>query len=159
MEDWDLLAVVRGRNNNMEFPISTNTTTNINNIITNMESQSSNCFFPLSVQDQDDLFHTYPHLFETTTAFDELEDLYKPFYPATAAAAVFNAPSSSLSSPSSSSVLTSLASLPKQAEIQASPKPKIAKEPATKYKKRLVVNFFINLISNNTHQSAKKKKP
>ncbi|KAK9927119.1 hypothetical protein M0R45_024320 [Rubus argutus] len=65
MENWDLQAVVRGCNNNtMEY------------------SRPCNFgFAPLTIEEDDEIFHAFPQLFEATTAFDELEELYKPFYP------------------------------------------------------------------------------
>lgn len=78
MEDWGLLAVVRGGscNNIVNFGESPS-----------MDPQATSFFVnnPLSIQqnDTDDLalFNSFPHLFETTTVLDELEELYKPFYP------------------------------------------------------------------------------
>lgn len=71
MENWDLEAVVRGCNNNFEA-------------LTNTMEYSQPCnfgFAPLTIEEDDDIFHAFPQLFEATTAFDELEELYKPFYP------------------------------------------------------------------------------
>ncbi|CAL8157356.1 unnamed protein product [Prunus armeniaca] len=69
MENWDLQAVVRG----------CNTTANIDEAMEN--SQIPYCFAPLSIEEEDDFFHALPQLFEATAALDELEELYKPFYP------------------------------------------------------------------------------
>ncbi|KAH0974890.1 hypothetical protein GBA52_016789 [Prunus armeniaca] len=44
-------------------------------------SQIPYCFAPLSIEEEDDFFHALPQLFEATAALDELEELYKPFYP------------------------------------------------------------------------------
>ncbi|XP_062074429.1 probable WRKY transcription factor 27 [Humulus lupulus] len=92
MEDWDLLAVVRsgGNSNNICYESPNMATNNTMNY-----THQTTSFFvgnPLSGQENDDdnhgdhdnhlsLFHSFPHLFETTTPFDELEELYKPFYP------------------------------------------------------------------------------
>ncbi|KAL6174751.1 hypothetical protein ACLB2K_051397 [Fragaria x ananassa] len=68
---WDLQAVVRGCNNNLEGFANT------------MEFSQSSCvgFAPATIEEDDDIFRTFPQLFDTTTALDELEELYKPFYP------------------------------------------------------------------------------
>ncbi|MED6173546.1 WRKY Transcription Factor [Stylosanthes scabra] len=62
--DWDLESIVRG------FPSSTATDPNPNN-------------FLLDQEDYDLLFSTtsFPEFSETTRVLDELDDLYKPFYP------------------------------------------------------------------------------
>ncbi|KAL6986316.1 WRKY Transcription Factor [Sarracenia purpurea var. burkii] len=69
--DGDLQAVVRGSNNG--FPASA------------MDDQTS--FFASFTFQQDDFSVlnalTFPDLFETTRVLDELEELYKPFYPQT----------------------------------------------------------------------------
>ncbi|PON97768.1 WRKY domain containing protein [Trema orientale] len=87
MENWDLLAVVRGgvSNNTNNIGESRNMVAAANIM---MDPQTTSFFVnnPLSIQENDDddhlaLFHSFPHLFETTTALDELEELYKPFYP------------------------------------------------------------------------------
>ncbi|XP_031249650.1 WRKY transcription factor 22-like isoform X1 [Pistacia vera] len=64
--DWDLQAIVRGCNVG-EAPNSMDDTTS--------------CFSPLSPQ-QDALFK-FPDICETTTIINELDELYKPFYPQT----------------------------------------------------------------------------
>ncbi|KAJ7952249.1 putative WRKY family transcription factor [Quillaja saponaria] len=65
-EDWDLQAIVRGCSGE-GIPA-----------VTTMEDNLQSNFSHSSSTEQDDLFFTYP---ETTTVFDELEELYKPFYP------------------------------------------------------------------------------
>ncbi|XP_059642421.1 WRKY transcription factor 22-like [Cornus florida] len=68
MEDWDLQAVVRGFSSGS----------------TSIESPSK-WFGPLSTQheEDDDLFlsTSIPEFYDTATVLDELEQLYKPFYP------------------------------------------------------------------------------
>ncbi|KAL6177312.1 hypothetical protein ACLB2K_048838 [Fragaria x ananassa] len=68
---WDLQAVVRGCNSNLEGFANT------------MEFSHSSCvgFAPVTIEEDDDIFRTFPQLFDATTALDELEELYKPFYP------------------------------------------------------------------------------
>ncbi|KAI8546286.1 hypothetical protein RHMOL_Rhmol07G0105400 [Rhododendron molle] len=69
--DGDLQAVVRGFNNCFS-PCST------------ILDYPQTCFSPLVVQEEDVLFSSFPDLFfeSNTVVFDELEQLYKPFYPA-----------------------------------------------------------------------------
>ncbi|KAG5539616.1 hypothetical protein RHGRI_019976 [Rhododendron griersonianum] len=68
--DGDLQAVVRGFNNCFS-PCST------------ILDYPQTCFSPLVVQEEDVLFSSFPDLlFESNVVFDELEQLYKPFYPA-----------------------------------------------------------------------------
>ncbi|GMN31910.1 hypothetical protein TIFTF001_003449 [Ficus carica] len=135
-QDWDLLAVVRGghTNNNVEPPMSEDFyNNNYNNMVI---GTSKSGFVPnLSIlekhnnnnDDHDhDLLHTYPHLFESTTAFDELEELYKPFYTPVLHSSLISSP-------------TSCVSFPQQVEIENIPQKimvKNVKQPATKYKKR-----------------------
>ncbi|KAA8522453.1 hypothetical protein F0562_013186 [Nyssa sinensis] len=70
MSDWDLQAVVRGCTIN---DLYTSTITDDN---------PSSCFAPLTMQQDGLLFtSTFPDLFENTAVFDELHQLYKPFYP------------------------------------------------------------------------------
>ncbi|KAA8520874.1 hypothetical protein F0562_011547 [Nyssa sinensis] len=69
MSDWDLQAVVRGCTNDFS------------NITTSMDN-SPTCFSPFTIQEDGFLFSASPdYMFETTTVLDELEQLYKPFYP------------------------------------------------------------------------------
>lgn len=137
MEDWDLLAVVRGSgmsNNIINIGESPNMAVATNIM---MDPQTTSFFVnnPLSIQENDDhnhdlaLLHSFPHLFETTTALDELEELYKPFYP------VNLQPSNSNHDhyPSSPTVQVQLHQEPQKKLIMIKNK----KEPAPpKYKKR-----------------------
>ncbi|KAF4354835.1 hypothetical protein CsatB_004604 [Cannabis sativa] len=89
-EDWDLLAVVRSggstntTNNNFgyESPNMTNYDHQTTSFLVDNTKQNDN-----DNDDNDDegddlsIFNSFPHLFETTTHLDELEELYKPFYP------------------------------------------------------------------------------
>ncbi|KAJ9706033.1 hypothetical protein PVL29_001547 [Vitis rotundifolia] len=68
MEDWDLQSVVRGCAINEASSAA-------------LMDTSLPCFSPLTIQ-QDELLFSFPDFFETTTVLDELEQLYKPFYPA-----------------------------------------------------------------------------
>ncbi|XVF13061.1 hypothetical protein REPUB_Repub08aG0175200 [Reevesia pubescens] len=62
MDNWDLQAIVGGSSNDMENP-------------------QFMSFDPWSFQQEDDLM-SFPEIFETNTkVLDELEELYKPFYP------------------------------------------------------------------------------
>lgn len=63
LRDWDLEAIVRGSSGEA----------------TTMDDQNPDfsCFF----SDQDELLDSFPEFSETTRVLDDLEDLYKPFYP------------------------------------------------------------------------------
>lgn len=67
MGDWDLQSVVRGCAINEASSAA-------------FMDTSLPCFGPLAIQ-QDELLFSFPDFFETTTVLDELEQLYKPFYP------------------------------------------------------------------------------
>ncbi|KAM0978835.1 hypothetical protein ACFX2C_014764 [Malus domestica] len=68
MENWDLQAVVRGCNTDIDEVME--------------DSQIPYFFAPLSLQEDDEVFQAYfPQAFEATTTLAELEELYKPFYP------------------------------------------------------------------------------
>ncbi|KAJ1405974.1 WRKY domain [Sesbania bispinosa] len=64
--DWDLEAIVRGCNG--EAPTAT--------IMDDPHLNFSHFF-----SEQDELLGSFPQFSETTNVFDELEELYKPFYP------------------------------------------------------------------------------
>ena len=68
MEGWDLQSVVRGCAINEASSSAA------------LMDASLPCFSPLAIQADEFLF-SFPDLFETTTVLDELEQLYKPFYP------------------------------------------------------------------------------
>ncbi|KAJ4712003.1 putative WRKY family transcription factor [Melia azedarach] len=66
--DWDLQAIVRGCSSELSTPV--------------MDiPRRQSCFPPPSLQQ--DVFFKFPDICESTTIFDELEQLYKPFYPQT----------------------------------------------------------------------------
>lgn len=67
MEGWDLQSVVRGCAMNEASTAA-------------LMGTSLPCFSPLAIQ-QDELLFGFPEFSETTTVLDELEQLYKPFYP------------------------------------------------------------------------------
>ncbi|GAV76133.1 WRKY domain-containing protein [Cephalotus follicularis] len=70
MEGWDLQAVVRG--------------CSTNDAAANMLDNNPSSFFaPLSLEQDHDFLLSFPEFCgsNTTSVFDELEDLYKPFYP------------------------------------------------------------------------------
>nr|WGV38272.1 WRKY [Loropetalum chinense var. rubrum] len=72
MDDWGLQAVV-----NKGFTNDCSTST-----MNNYPVQS--CFVPFGIQQDDydnDVLFSSHNLFETSTVLDELEELYKPFYP------------------------------------------------------------------------------
>ncbi|TXG50573.1 hypothetical protein EZV62_023097 [Acer yangbiense] len=73
MDSWDLQAIVGGGYNSTSF-------------MENPWPANSSCFAPnlmsLDHHEQDGLFG-FPDICETTTILDELEELYKPFYPQT----------------------------------------------------------------------------
>ncbi|XP_048445280.1 probable WRKY transcription factor 29 isoform X1 [Pyrus x bretschneideri] len=110
MENWDLQAVVRGCNSNIDEVIE--------------DSQIPYFCAPLSFQEDNELFAAkFPQAFEATTTLDELEELYKPFYP------VFQ-----LTTPPT--ILTSSISVPQEIITQA---PKLIKnmEESTPVRKRI----------------------
>lgn len=67
MEGWDLQSVVRGCAMNEASSAA-------------LMGTSLPCFSPLAIQ-QDELLFGFPEFSETTTVLNELEQLYKPFYP------------------------------------------------------------------------------
>lgn len=98
--------------------------------LTSMESSSSSSSLscnplPLCVQ-EDDVFQSFPHFFETSTVLDELEQFYKPFYPVLHPL---------ISSPT---VVTFSMDVPKEVGL-AEKKLKFTKDSGVKYKKRLVL--------------------
>ncbi|KAF3448622.1 hypothetical protein FNV43_RR09335 [Rhamnella rubrinervis] len=99
--DWGLEAVVRGC------------------------STTSGVFMDIQ-EDEDDIFNPFPHddIFETSTALDKLEELYKPFFPENLHPLV-----------SSPTILSSSVSVPKQF-VAPEKKPKDLKDSALRYKKR-----------------------
>ncbi|KAJ1411775.1 WRKY domain [Sesbania bispinosa] len=86
--DWDLEAIVRGCNG--EAPAAT--------IMDDPHLNFSHFF-----SEQDELLGSFPQFSETTNVFDELEELYKPFYPV-------------LHPLSSQSIVTSSLPIPKEPE-------------------------------------------
>ena len=68
--DWDLEAIVRGCS--IEAPATTT--------IEDPHPNLSPYHFYSEVQ-SDDLLFSFPEFSETTRVLDELEELYKPFYP------------------------------------------------------------------------------
>lgn len=71
-DDGDLQAVVRGFNNSFSTCSSTAT----------ILDYPQTCFSPLIIQEDDLFFSSFPDLLcERNAVFDELEELYKPFYP------------------------------------------------------------------------------
>ncbi|KAE9614108.1 hypothetical protein Lal_00016464 [Lupinus albus] len=66
--DWDLEAIVRGRTNET----APSSATIMENPYLNLSEFCS---------EQDEILWNFPEFSETTKVLDELEDLYKPFYP------------------------------------------------------------------------------
>nr|UZF96593.1 WRKY22 [Nelumbo nucifera] len=74
--DWDLQAVVRG----CTMGATTTTTTTTTTATTSFTEDPLSCFSPLALE-QDDYLLRSPDLFQSRTAIEELEELYKPFFP------------------------------------------------------------------------------
>ncbi|OVA16948.1 DNA-binding WRKY [Macleaya cordata] len=73
-DDWDLQAVVRGCCNS-----STTTTTTNTAAASSMEDPF--CFAPFGNLKQEDQFFSLPDLYSSPTVIEDLEQLYKPFFP------------------------------------------------------------------------------
>ncbi|KAH7513871.1 hypothetical protein FEM48_Zijuj11G0028500 [Ziziphus jujuba var. spinosa] len=125
MENWDLQSVVKGCCTTSTLGAPTSSVFMESFTSSSSSSSSSPCCNLLPFRNpEDDIFHSFPHLFETTTALDELEQLYKPFCPPALHPLI-----------SSPTVVTSLMDVPKEVELPEK-KPKDMKDSVIKHKRR-----------------------